>query len=185
MSDAPTVFRPGPGAVQIDAATIAARIAQLGRDIARDHPAGPLHLICVLNGAFMFMADLVRAIDLPLTVDFISVSSYGSRTESSGEVKLVKDLDQSLKGKHVLLIEDIVDTGLTMRYLLNYLEGRHPRSVKVAALLSKPARRVVEVPVDYLGFEIEDAFVYGYGLDVDHRYRNLPFVTSMGEEAAG
>lgn len=181
MSDAaPSVFTPGPGPVQIDAARIAARVRELGAAIARDHDDGaPVHLICVLNGAFLFMADLVRAIDLPLTVDFISVSSYGSRTETSGEVKLVKDLDQSLKDKHVILVEDIVDTGLTMRYLLGYLEGRGPRSVKVAALLSKPARRVVDVPVHYLGFEIDDAFVYGYGLDVDHRFRNLPFVTSM------
>jgi hypoxanthine phosphoribosyltransferase len=127
------------------------------------------------------MADLVRAIDLPLTVDFLSVSSYGSRTESSGEVKLVKDLDMSLKNRHVLLVEDIVDTGLTMNYLLHYLQGRSPLSVRVATLLSKPSRREVDVPIDYLGFEIEDAFVYGYGLDVDHRYRNLPFVTSQGD----
>ncbi|MDF1524329.1 MAG: hypoxanthine phosphoribosyltransferase [Trueperaceae bacterium] len=183
MSDDPSVFRTGPGPVQIDAERLAARVAELGRAIARDHADGPLHLICVLNGAFLFMADLVRAIDLPLTVDFISVASYGSRTESSGEVRLVKDLDQSLKGKHVVLVEDIVDTGLTMRYLLGYLEGRGPRSVKVAALLSKPSRRVVEVPVHYLGFEIDDAFVYGYGLDVDHHYRNLPFVTSMASTA--
>ena len=125
------------------------------------------------------MADLVRAIDRPLTVDFLSVSSYGSRTETSGEVRLVKDLDQSLKGRHVILVEDIVDTGLTMRYLLSYLQGRGPLSVKVAALLSKPSRRQVEVPIHYLGFEIADAFVYGYGLDVDHQYRNLPFVTSQ------
>jgi len=125
------------------------------------------------------MADLVRAIDRPLTVDFLSVSSYGSRTETSGEVRLVKDLDQPLKGRHVILVEDIVDTGLTMRYLLHYLQGRGPVSVKVAALLSKPSRRQVEVPLDYLGFEIADAFVYGYGLDVDHQYRNLPFVASQ------
>ncbi len=179
MSDAPTVFQTGPGPVQIDAQVLSDRVAELGAAIAGDHLDGPLHLICVLNGAFLFMADLVRAIDRPLTVDFISVASYGSRTESSGEVRLVKDLDQSLKGKHVVLVEDIVDTGLTMRYLLGYLEGRGPLSVKVASLLSKPSRRLVEVPVDYLGFEIDDAFVYGYGLDVDHRYRNLPFVTSM------
>jgi hypoxanthine phosphoribosyltransferase len=174
-----STFTPGPGPVQIDREAIAARVHELGAAIRRDHDGQPLHLICVLNGAFLFMADLVRAIDLPLTVDFISVSSYGSRTESSGEVRLVKDLDQSLKGKHVILVEDIVDTGLTMRYLLQYLEGRGPESVKVAALLSKPSRRQVEVHVDYLGFEIEDAYVYGYGLDVSHRFRNLPFVTSL------
>lgn len=175
------IFQSGGGRVQLSEEEIKGRIAELGAQIQRDYRGKPLHLICVLNGAFVFMADLVREIDLPLTIDFLSVSSYGSRTESSGEVKLVKDLDQSLKNKHVLLVEDIVDTGLTMQYLMNYLGGREPLSVKVVALLSKPARRVVEVEVDYLGFEIEDAFVYGYGLDVDHKYRNIPFVTSQGE----
>lgn len=172
-------FRPGQGAVQIGKGEIEARVTELGVQITADYAGSDLHLICVLNGAFIFMADLVRAIELPLTTDFLSVSSYGSRTESSGEVRLVKDLEQSLKNKHVLLVEDIVDTGLTMKYLLGYLAGRGPLSVRVAALLSKPARRQVEVPVDYLGFEIDDAFVYGYGLDVDHVYRNLPFVTSQ------
>lgn len=176
-----TMFQPGPGTVQISAAEIAARVAEMGARIRADYVGESLHVICVLNGAFLFMADLVRAIDLPLSVDFLSVSSYGSRTESSGEVKLVKDLDMSLKNRHVLLVEDIVDTGLTMNYLLHYLQGRTPLSVRVATLLSKPSRRQVEVPIDYLGFEIEDAFVYGYGLDVDHRYRNLPFVTSQGD----
>lgn len=180
-----TLFRPGDGRVQISEAELAGRIAELGARIRDDYRGQPLHLICVLNGAFVFMADLVRAIDLPLTLDFLSVSSYGSRTESSGEVRLVKDLEQSLKGKHVLLVEDIVDTGLTMRYLLGYLQGRGPLSLKVCSLLSKPSRRQVEVPVDYLGFEIEDAFVYGYGLDIGHVYRNLPFVTSQSSDAAG
>ncbi|NBC96351.1 MAG: hypoxanthine phosphoribosyltransferase [Deinococcus-Thermus bacterium] len=179
-----TVFTRGQGSVQIDEERIRARVEELGREIERDHAGVDLHLVCVLNGAFMFMSDLVRAIDAPLTVDFLSVSSYGSRTASSGEVRLVKDLDQSLKGKHVVLVEDIVDTGLTMRYLLGYLEGRGPTSVKVASLLSKPSRRLVNVPVDYLGFEIDDAFVYGYGLDVAHRYRNLPYVTSMSQAEA-
>jgi hypoxanthine phosphoribosyltransferase len=172
-------FTPGPGPVQIDADSIARTVAALGARIGEDYGDEPLHLICVLNGAFVFTADLVRAIPRPVTVDFLSVSSYGSRTETSGEVRLTKDLDQSLKGKHVLLVEDIVDTGLTMQYLLQYLAGRGPRSVRVVALLSKPSRRVVDVPVDYLGFEIDDAYVYGYGLDIDHRYRNLPFVTSL------
>lgn len=165
--------------MQIGKGEIEARVSELGAQITADYAGSDLHLICVLNGAFVFMADLVRAIELPLTTDFLSVSSYGSRTESSGEVRLVKDLEQSLKNKHVLLVEDIVDTGLTMKYLLGYLAGRGPLSVRVAALLSKPSRRRVEVPVDYLGFEIDDAFVYGYGLDVDHVYRNLPFVTSQ------
>ena len=174
-----TIFDRGGGSVQISREAIDERVAELGERIRSDHAGEPLHLVCVLNGAFVFMADLVRAIDAPLTVDFLSVSSYGSRTESSGEVKLVKDLDSSVKGKHVVVVEDIVDTGLTMQYLLNYLEGRGPLSVKVCTLLSKPSRRMVDVPVHYLGFEIEDAYVYGYGLDVAHRYRNLPFVTSQ------
>ncbi|MCY4354867.1 MAG: hypoxanthine phosphoribosyltransferase [Truepera sp.] len=172
-------FIRGPGAVQLSAADIEERVRALGSEIHNDYRGETLHLICVLNGAFMFISDLVRALDTPLTIDFLSVSSYGSRTESSGEVRLTKDLDQSLKNKHVVLVEDIVDTGLTVQYLLNYLWGRNPLSLKVATLLSKPSRRVVEVPLDYVGFEIEDAFVYGYGLDVAHLYRNLPFVTSQ------
>jgi hypoxanthine phosphoribosyltransferase len=175
------VFKRGEGKVQLSEEEIAARVRALGKAIAGDYGGKPLHLICVLNGAFIFMADLVRAIDAPLTTDFIAVSSYGSRTESSGEVRLVKDLDQSLKSKHVLLVEDIIDTGLTMQYLLGYLRGRGPLSVKVAALLSKPSRRLVDVPIDYLGFEIEDAYVYGYGLDRAHFDRNLPFITSQRE----
>ena len=174
-----TIFKPAEGDVQLSSEQIQTRIADLGREITAAYQGKPLHLICVLNGAFIFMADLVRAIDLPLTVDFLSVSSYGSRTESSGEVRLVKDLDMSLKNKHVLLVEDIIDTGLTMAYLIGYLKGRGPLSVGVVSLLSKPSRRQVEVPIDYLGFEIEDAFVYGYGLDVAHLYRNVPFITSQ------
>src|SRR5690554_5036966 len=173
------VFVNGDGAVQLDADTIARRVAELGEQITRDYAGEDLHVICVLNGAFVFMADLVRAINLPLSVDFLSVTSYGSRTESSGEVRLLKDLEQSLKNRHVIIVEDIIDTGLTMQYLFGYLQGRKPASVKVATLLSKPSRRLVDVPVDYVGFTIDDAFVYGYGLDVDHRLRNLPFVTSQ------
>lgn len=169
----------GQGSVQLNQEAISARIRELGKQITEDYQDTPPHLICVLNGAFIFLADLVREIDLPLTVDFLSVSSYGSRTETSGEVRLVKDLDVSLKNRHVILVEDIVDTGLTMQYLLSYLKGRGPGSVKVASLLSKPSRRQVEVPIDYLGFDIDDAFVYGYGLDVGHKYRNIPFITSQ------
>ncbi len=179
MPEVAPFFSTGAGAVQLSHETIRKRVGELGEQITLDYAGHEPHLICVLNGAFIFMADLVRSIELPLTIDFLSVSSYGSRTESSGEVRLVKDLEQSLKNKHVVLVEDIVDSGLTMKYLLGYLQGRSPLSVKVAALLSKPSRRLVEVPVDYLGFEIDDAFVYGYGLDVSHRYRNLPFVTSQ------
>ena len=135
------VFEHGDGAVQLNTETIARRVVELGEEITRDYAGKDLHVICVLNGAFVFMADLVRAINLPLTVDFLSVSSYGSRTESSGEVRLLKDLEQSLKNRHVIIVEDIIDTGLTMQYLLGYLQGRKPTSVKVATLLSKPSRR--------------------------------------------
>ena len=166
------------GSVQISQGEIEARVKAIGKEITSDYQGKNLHLICVLNGAFIFMADLVRAIDLPLSLDFLSVSSYGSRNQTSGEVRLLKDLESSLKDKHVILVEDIVDTGLTMQYLLNYLKGREPLSVKVVSLLSKPSRRQVAVPIDYLGFEIEDAFVYGYGLDISHLYRNLPIITS-------
>ncbi len=174
-----SIFVEGGGLVRISRDQIAQRVAELGEEIRNDYQGKELHLICVLNGAFMFMADLVRQIDLPLTMDFLAVSSYGEGTSSSGEVRLVKDLTHSLHGRHVLLVEDIVDTGLTMRYLLNYLEGHGPESVRVASLLSKPSRRRVEVPVHYLGFEIDDAYIYGYGLDVAHRYRNMPFITSQ------
>lgn len=178
-----TIFKQGSGSVQLSEIEVKARVQALGEEITAAYDGGePLHLICVLNGAFLFMADLVREIDIPLTLDFMAVSSYGSRTASSGEVRLTKDLDQSLKNKHVILVEDIVDTGLTMKYLLGYLQGRGPLSVKVATLLSKPSRRQVEVPLDFVGFEIDDAFVYGYGLDVAHQYRNLPFVTSQETE---
>lgn len=172
-------FEPGDGEVQLAAEAIQERVRELGADITRDHAGRNPHLVCVLNGAFLFMADLVRAIALPCTVDFLSVSSYGAGTRTTGEVKLVKDLSQPLSGRDVILVEDIVDTGLTMQYLLHYLEGRGPASLRVAALLSKPSRRQVEVRVDYLGFTIPDAYVYGYGLDRAQFDRNLPFITSV------
>lgn len=174
-----SIFVEGGGEVRISREQISERIKELGQEITEEYTGKELHLICVLNGAFMFMADLVRAIDLPLTMDFLAVSSYGEGTSSSGEVRLVKDLSHSLHGRHVLLVEDIVDTGLTMRYLLSYLDGHGPESLQVASLLSKPARRQVDVPVHFLGFEIEDAYIYGYGLDVAHRFRNIPFITSQ------
>jgi hypoxanthine phosphoribosyltransferase len=177
-----SAFEPGNGEVQIDEAAISRRVAEMGQQIAADYAGKKPHLICVLNGAFLFMADLVRAIPAPLTVDFLAVSSYGAGRTSSGEVKLVKDLSLPLSGRHVILIEDIVDTGITMQYLLHYLQGREPASLRVAALLSKPSRRRVQVPVDYLGFTIPDAFVYGFGLDRDQFDRNLPFISSVQAE---
>jgi hypoxanthine phosphoribosyltransferase len=159
---------------------IRARIDELGAEIVRDYAGKQPHLVGVLKGACTFMTDLIRAIELPLTLDYIAVSSYGAATKSSGEVKLVKDLDQGLEGRDLLVVEDIVDTGLTLNYLLNVLRARGPRSVKVAALLSKPSRRLVEVAVDYVGFTIDDHFVVGYGLDYNEKYRNLKDLVIYG-----
>lgn len=174
-----SIFQTGKGPVQLSEAQIAARIRELGAQIRSDYAGQQPHLICVLNGAFIFMADLVRSIDLPLSMDFLAVSSYGNATKSSGEVELIKDLRYPISGRPVLIVEDIVDTGITLNYLLRMLEARLPASLKVAALLSKPSRRKIEVPIHYLGFEIEDAFVYGYGLDRSQLDRNLPFITSQ------
>jgi len=159
---------------------IQARIQEMGREISRDYAGREPHLVGVLKGACTFLTDLARSIDLPLTLDFIAVSSYGATTRSSGEVKLVKDLDQGLDGRDLLVVEDIVDTGLTLNYLLNVLRARGPRTLKVAALLSKPSRRLVEIPVDYVGFTIEALFVVGYGLDYNEKYRNLRDIVVYG-----
>ena len=156
------------------------RVQALGREISRDYAGREPHLVGVLKGACTFMTDLSRAIEIPITLDFIAVSSYGAATKTSGEVKLVKDLDQGLEGRNLIVIEDIVDTGLTLNYLLNVLRARGPRSLKVAALLSKPSRRLVEVQVDYIGFTIDDHFVVGYGLDYNERYRSLPDIVIYG-----
>jgi hypoxanthine phosphoribosyltransferase len=151
------------------------RVLELAADITRDYrDLKDLHLVGVLKGAFVFMADLVRALDLPLTMDFMAVSSYADSTTSSGEVRVLKDLDSALQGRHVLIVEDIIDTGLTLQYLRGILGAREPRSLRTACLLSKPTRRTIDVPVEYIGFEIEDRFVVGYGLDRDGLYRNLP-----------
>jgi len=159
---------------------IQSRIAEMGQEIARDYAGREPHLVGVLKGACTFMTDLARQIDLPLSLDYIAVSSYGAATKSSGEVKLVKDLDQGLDGRDLLVVEDIVDTGLTLNYLLKVLKARGPRTLKVATLLSKPSRRLVETPVDYIGFTIEDLFVVGYGLDYNERYRNLKDIVVYG-----
>lgn len=156
------------------------RVVEMGREISRDYAGKEPHLVGVLKGACTFMTDLARAIDIPITMDFIAVSSYGAATKTSGEVKLVKDLDQGLEGRDLIVIEDIVDTGLTLNYLLNVLRARGPRSLKVAALLSKPSRRLVEVQADYVGFTIEDHFVVGYGLDYNEKYRNLRDIVLYG-----
>jgi hypoxanthine phosphoribosyltransferase len=159
---------------------IQARVEEMGKQISADYAGREPHLVCVLKGACTFMTDLCRTMDVPLTLDYIAVSSYGATTKSSGEVKLVKDLDQGLDGRDLIVIEDIVDTGLTLNYLLKVLKARGPRSLKVASLLSKPSRRLVETPVDYVGFTIDDLFVVGYGLDYNERYRNLRDIVVYG-----
>ncbi len=161
--------------VLISAERLAARVAELGRDITRDHAGKALVVVGVLKGSFIFLADLVRAIDLPISIDFIGITSYQG-TSTTGVVQITSDLTRPIEGKDVLLVEDIVDTGLSMRYLLDNLATRRPASVRVCALLEKPARARVEVPIDYRGFVIGDEFVVGYGLDWDGKLRNLPYV---------
>ena len=168
--------------VLLDAGTIQARIGELAREIEADYPANEeIHLVCVLKGGFVFMSDLVRSMSTRVTMDFIAVSSYGSGTKTSGEVRFQKDLDTSLENRHVIICEDIVDTGLTLRYLQEILGKRAPRTLRTACLLSKPSRRRVEVPVEYIGFTIEDKFVVGYGLDYGEKYRNLPYIAVLQE----
>ncbi len=154
-------------------AQIHARIAELGSDIDRDYPDGTLYLICILKGACFFMADLARAIHRDTFIDFIGISSYGSGKTSSGEVRVTKDLDISVEGADLLIVEDIIDSGITLNYLTQLLQQRHPRSVRIATLLDKPQRRLRPVDVAYVGFQIADEFVVGYGLDHAERYRNL------------
>lgn len=152
------------------------KIAELGRKISEDYEGSSVHLICVLKGSIFFTCELAKRITVPVTMDFMSCSSYGSDTKSSGVVKIVKDLDEAIQGKNVIVIEDIIDSGRTLSYLLEILEARKPASLALCTLLDKPDRRVKDVKVDYTGFEIPDEFVVGYGLDYAQKYRNLPFV---------
>jgi hypoxanthine phosphoribosyltransferase len=166
--------------ILIEADRIQERIREMAAQIERDYPADEeIHLVGVLKGGFVFMADLVRAMSARVTLDFIAVSSYAQSTRSSGEVRLLKDLDSRLEGRHVIIVEDIVDTGLTLMYLQDILRARAPRSLKTACLLSKPSRRKVDVVVDYIGFTIEDRFVVGYGLDYAEQYRNLGHIAVL------
>ncbi|MBR6238213.1 MAG: hypoxanthine phosphoribosyltransferase [Lachnospiraceae bacterium] len=152
------------------------KIQELGEKISSDYAGKQVHLVCVLKGGSFFMCELAKRITVPVSLDFMSVSSYGGDTKSSGVVKIVKDLDESIAGKDVIVIEDIVDSGRTLSYLLEMLSDRKPNSLRLCTLLDKPERRVVDVKVDYTGFEIPDEFVVGYGLDYDQRYRNLPYI---------
>ncbi len=158
------------------------RIKELGKQISADYAETGVHLVCILKGAFMFMSDLAKELTCPVTVDFMAVSSYEDQLESTGIVKIVKDLDGSIEGKHVLVIEDIIDSGRTLHYLMEILEKRNPKSIRLAALLDKEPRRVIKIDVAYCGFKIEDFFVLGYGLDYMQKYRNLPYIGEMVEE---
>ncbi len=171
------------GEILLTEEAIAAKVAELGRRIGEDYAGRNLTLVSVLKGSLPFMADLMRQIPLPLRIDLMEVSSYGgTSTESSGLVRIMKDLSASIVGEDVLLVEDIIDTGLTLNYLIRYLRGKSPASLRICTLLDKPARRLVEIPVDYVGFEIPDQFVVGYGLDYGERYRNLRFVGVLRPE---
>jgi hypoxanthine phosphoribosyltransferase len=160
--------------ILIDSARIQSRVRELGEEIARDYQGKAPLLVAILKGASIFHSDLVRSIDLQVSFDFMAVGSYGSSTQSSGEVRFLKDLDESVKGRDVILVEDILDTGLTLNYLLRNIRSRGPKSLKIAVLLNKPSRRIVDVKADYVGFDIPDDFVIGYGLDFNQYYRNLP-----------
>jgi hypoxanthine phosphoribosyltransferase len=170
--------------VLISSEQIQARIKELGEKISADYPTGNLHMICILKGAVFFMTDLVRAMKRDVYVDFMGISTYGKGKTSSGEVKVTKDLDISLEGADVLIVEDIVDSGVTLNYLMHVLDQRRPRSIRIAALLDKPERRLRPVHVSYVGFPIPDQFVVGYGLDYAEQYRNLDDICILEEPAA-
>jgi hypoxanthine phosphoribosyltransferase len=171
------------GEVLIDEDALDARITELGAEISTDYQGRDLVLIGVLKGAVFFMADLMRRLTIPCEVDFMAISSYGASTDSSGVVRILKDLDINIEGRHVLVVEDIIDSGLTLSYLMRNLESREPATLEVCALLTKPGRREIDVPVRYVGFEIPNRFVIGYGLDFGERYRNLPFVAVLSDDA--
>lgn len=152
------------------------RVTELGRELVDRYGDRDPVLVSVLKGSLVFLADLMRAMEMPVSVDLMEVSSYGAGTESTGQVRIIKDLSQPIEGRHVIVVEDIIDTGLTLNYLLKYLADKGPASVSIVCLLDKPARRLAEIPIDHIGFTIPDRFVIGYGLDYDERYRNLPYV---------
>ena len=168
--------------VMIDEATVEARIAEIAQQLSKEYEGKTIHIIGVLKGSVFFMCELAKRLTVPVTMDFMSVSSYGNDTKSSGVVKMIKDLDESIEGRDVVLIEDIMDSGRTLSYLINILKERKPASFKVVTLLDKPDRRVIDVKVDYTGFEIPDEFVVGYGLDFAEKYRNLPYIGVLKPE---
>jgi hypoxanthine phosphoribosyltransferase len=170
------------GEILIEQDTLSARVAELGAEVSSDYDGRDLLLIGVLKGAVFFMADLMRHITVPCEVDFMAISSYGDSTDTSGIVRILKDLDINIEGRDVLVVEDIIDSGLTLSYLMRNLESREPASLEICALMTKPSRRQIDVPVRYIGFEIPDRFVVGYGLDLAERYRNLPYVAVLSSD---
>jgi hypoxanthine phosphoribosyltransferase len=173
------------GEILVQEDDLARRVSELGEEISRDYRSRDLFLVGVLKGAVFFLSDLMRHMSVPCEVDFMAVSSYGSSTDSSGVVRILKDLDAPIEGREVLIVEDIVDSGLTLSYLLRTLQARNPASLEVCALLTKPERRKVDLPIRYVGFEIPNRFVIGYGLDHAERFRNLPFVAVLQETQKG
>jgi hypoxanthine phosphoribosyltransferase len=178
-----TEIEVGVAEVLIDEETLRERVAELGAEVSADYAGRDLMLIGVLKGAVFFMADLMRAIDVHCEVDFMAISSYGASTDSSGVVRILKDLDANIEGRNVLVVEDIIDSGLTLSYLMRNLRARNPATLEVCALLTKPERREIQVPVRYIGFEIPNRFVVGYGLDFAERYRNLRYVGVLSDDA--
>jgi hypoxanthine phosphoribosyltransferase len=170
---------PNIGEILIQSDDLQRRVADLGAEISRDYEGREILLVCVLKGAVLFVADLMRELTIPCQVDFMAVSSYGSATRSSGVVRILKDLDKPIEGQHVLIVEDIIDSGLTLQYLLRNLRSRNPASLEVCSLLTKPSRREVDLPIRYTGFELPDRYAVGYGLDLAQRYRNLPYVAAL------
>jgi hypoxanthine phosphoribosyltransferase len=172
----------GIGEVLVGADDLQRRVAELAVEIGRDYEGRDLVLVGVLKGAVFFVADLMRSLEVPCELDFMAVTSYGSATDSSGVVRILKDLDSSIEGRNVLIVEDIIDSGLTLHYLMRNLKARNPASIEVCALLTKPERRRVDLPIKYVGFEIPNRFVIGYGLDYDQRFRNLDFVATLARD---
>ncbi len=168
--------------IMISKEALAEKTRELGQAITRDYEGKEVLLVCVLNGAIMFMSDLMKEIKLPLEIDFMAVSSYGDSTKSSGVVKIIKDLDKSVEGKNIIIVEDIIDSGLTLHYLIDNLRSRGPESIEICTLLDKPSGRKADVPTKYKGFEIKDEFVVGYGLDYAEKYRNIPYIFVLKED---
>ncbi|HZK01229.1 MAG TPA: hypoxanthine phosphoribosyltransferase [Anaerovoracaceae bacterium] len=170
------------GDVMISKEDIKRRVAELGEEISKDYKGQSILTICVLKGAVLFLSDLIRELNVETKIDFMAVSSYGASTKSTGVVRILKDLDSNIEGENVVIVEDIIDSGLTLKYLTEYLQARKPKSLKICTLLDKPERRTADIKADYIGFSIENKFIVGYGLDYNQRYRNLPYISYLEEE---